>query len=31
MISNYSHFTMDSEFDEVEDEYETALEDKRRR
>merc|ERR1711916_132067 len=29
LISNYSHFTMDSEFDEVEDEYETALDDKR--
>lgn len=31
MISNYSHFTMDSEFDEVEDEYETALDDKRKK
>ena len=31
MISNYSHFTLDSDFEEVEDEYETALEDKRRK
>ena len=31
MISNYSHFTLDSDFEEVEDEYETALADKRRK
>ena len=31
LISNYSHFNMESDFDEVEDEYETALEDKRKK
>lgn len=31
LISNYSHFTLESDFDEVEDEYETALEDKRKK
>ena len=31
MINNYSQFTMESDFDEVEDEYETALEDKRKK
>tara|TARA_B100000900_G_C20589252_1_gene720959 strand:- start:1506 stop:2909 length:1404 start_codon:yes stop_codon:yes gene_type:complete len=31
MLSNYSNYNMDSAFDEVEDEYETALEDKRKK
>jgi hypothetical protein len=31
LIKNNSHFNMDSNFDEVEDEYETALEDKRKK
>lgn len=31
LISSYSHFNMESDFDEVEDEYETALEDKRKK
>ncbi len=30
-IKNYSNFTMDSNFDEIEDEYETAIEDKRKK
>jgi hypothetical protein len=30
-IKNNSHFTMDSSYDEIEDEYENAMEDKRRR
>jgi Family of unknown function (DUF5767) len=30
-IKNNSHFTMDSAYEEVEDEYETALEDKRKK
>jgi hypothetical protein len=31
LIKNISHFTMESNFDEVEDEYEGALDDKRKR
>jgi hypothetical protein len=31
LIKNNSHFTLDSPFDEIEDEYETALEDKRKK
>jgi hypothetical protein len=31
MLSNYSNYNMDSAFDEVEDEYETAVEDKRKK
>ena len=31
LLSNYSNYNMDSAFDEVEDEYETALEDKRKK
>jgi hypothetical protein len=31
LIKNNPHFTIDSDFDEVEDEYETALEDKRKK
>ena len=31
LISSSSHFTMESEFDEIEDEYETALDDKRKK
>ena len=31
VIKNISHFNMDSNYDEVEDEYESALEDKRKR
>ena len=31
LVKNNSHFTLDSDFDEVEDEYETALEDKRKK
>jgi len=31
LIKNSSHFNMDSNFEEVEDEYETALEDKRKK
>ena len=31
LISNFPNFTMESDFDEVEDEYETALEDKRKK
>jgi hypothetical protein len=31
LIKNNSHFNMDSPFEEVEDEYETALEDKRKK
>lgn len=31
LIKNISHFTNDSNYDEVEDEYETALEDKRKK
>uniref|UniRef100_A0A6C0ATA7 Uncharacterized protein n=1 Tax=viral metagenome TaxID=1070528 RepID=A0A6C0ATA7_9ZZZZ len=30
-IKHSSHFTMDSEYEEIEDEYETALEDKRKK
>jgi hypothetical protein len=30
-IKNSSHFTMDSNYEEIEDEYETALEDKRKK
>lgn len=30
-IKNNSHFTMDSNYEEIEDEYETALEDKRKK
>ena len=30
-LKGYSNFTMDSAFDEIEDEYETAIEDKRRK
>ena len=31
LIKHNSHFTLDSDFDEIEDEYETALEDKRKK
>ena len=31
LIKHNSHFTLDSEYDEIEDEYETALEDKRKK
>lgn len=31
MIKHNSHFTLESDFDEIEDEYETALEDKRKK
>lgn len=31
LIKNYSNFTLDSNFDEIEDEYETAVEDKRKK
>lgn len=31
LIKNITHFNMDSSFEEIEDEYETALEDKRRK
>lgn len=31
LIKNMSHFTLDSNYEEVEDEYETALEDKRKK
>jgi hypothetical protein len=31
LVKNISHFTMDSNYDEVEDEYESALDDKRKR
>lgn len=31
MLKNYSNFNLDSAFDEIEDEYETALEDKRKK
>lgn len=31
LVKNFSHFSMDSPYEEVEDEYETALEDKRRK
>lgn len=31
LIKHTSHFTLDSEYDEIEDEYETALEDKRKK
>jgi hypothetical protein len=31
LVKNISHFSMDSPFEEVEDEYETALEDKRKK
>lgn len=31
MIKHNSHFTLDSDYDEIEDEYETALEDKRKK
>lgn len=31
VIKHTSHFTLDSDYDEVEDEYETALEDKRKK
>ena len=30
-LKGYSNFNMDSAFDEIEDEYETAIEDKRRK
>jgi hypothetical protein len=31
MLKGYSNFTLDSPFDEIEDEYETAIEDKRKK
>ena len=31
LIKHTSHFTLDSDYDEIEDEYETALEDKRKK
>ena len=31
LIKHNSHFTLDSDYDEIEDEYETALEDKRKK
>jgi hypothetical protein len=31
MLKGYSNFTLDSAFDEIEDEYETAIEDKRKK
>jgi hypothetical protein len=31
LVKNITHFNLDSDFDEIEDEYETALEDKRKK